>query len=80
MILLLASLFVIFVSTSCPISLPPYSCPTLPPAPPANNVRQLRPGNIKAVMSMGDSITAGFAMIGYPPTDLVEDRDYGILC
>ena len=25
---------------------------------------------------MGDSITAGFAMIGYPPTDLVEDRDY----
>jgi len=27
-------------------------------------------------MAMGDSITAGFAMIGYPPTDLVEDRDY----
>jgi len=28
------------------------------------------------VMAMGDSITAGFAMSGYPPTDLVEDRDY----
>jgi len=25
---------------------------------------------------MGDSITAGFAMIGYPPIDLIENRDY----
>jgi len=25
---------------------------------------------------MGDSITAGFAMIGYPPIDLIEDRNY----
>jgi hypothetical protein len=29
-------------------------------------------------MAMGDSITAGFAMIGYPPVDLIEDRDYGV--
>jgi len=39
-------------------------------------VLQLRPGNIKAVMAMGDSISAGFAMIGYPPENLVEWRNY----
>lgn len=56
--------------------MPSWTCPSLPTPPPATNVRQLRPGNIKAVMAMGDSITAGFAMIGEPPTDLVEDRNY----
>jgi hypothetical protein len=33
-------------------------------------------GNIKAVMAMGDSITAGFAMVGIPPANLVEWRQY----
>ena len=72
--------FVAFVLASvhgCPIPVPPWSCPSLPPPPLATNVRQLRPGNIKAIMALGDSITAGFAMIGYPPESLLEWRDYG---
>jgi len=55
---------------------PPFSCPTLPTPPPATNVRQLHPGNIKAIMAMGDSISAGFAMIGYPPASFLEWREY----
>jgi len=50
-----------------------YTCPSTtvipkltctPPAstPVATNVKQLRPGNIAALLSVGDSITAGFAM------------------
>jgi len=56
--------------------LPPFDCPQLPNPPPANNVRQLRPGNIKAVMALGDSISAGFAMQGWPPRDFEEWRGY----
>lgn len=37
--------------------LPPFKCPKLPTPPPATDVRQLRPGNIKMVMALGDSIT-----------------------
>jgi len=76
---LLFLIFGIFFFTqiwSCPIPIPPWSCPQLPIPPPANNVRQIRPGNIKAVMAMGDSITAGFAMIGYPPEAFLEWRQY----
>jgi len=80
----LVVVFVIFgaiasssVEAACPIPIPPWSCPQLPPPPPATNVRQLRPGNIKAIMALGDSITAGFAMIGYPPESLLEWREYG---
>jgi small subunit ribosomal protein S29e len=68
---------VIHTATACPYPVPPWNCPQLPSPPPATNVRQLRPGNIKAIMAMGDSITAGFAMIGFiPPEDLVEWRNY----
>jgi len=76
MILLVLSLFVLSTVAQCPVTIPPWTCPPLAAPPPADNVLQLRPGNIKAIMAMGDSITAGFAMIGYPPTDLIEDRDY----
>jgi hypothetical protein len=51
------------------IPVPPplvYNCPTLPKPPPATNVRQLHPGNIKVVMALGDSISAGFAIKGLP--------------
>jgi len=60
----------------CPIPIPPWNCPSIPPPAPATNVLSLHPGNIKAVMAMGDSISAGFGMIGYPPEDLLEWRNY----
>jgi hypothetical protein len=41
---------------------PAFNCSALPTPPPCNDVRQLRPGNIKVVMAVGDSISAGFAM------------------
>jgi len=41
---------------------PKWKCPSLPPAPAATNVRQLRPQDIQAIMAVGDSMTAGFAM------------------
>jgi len=43
-----------------------YSCPSLPPPPPATDVTKLHPGNINVVMALGDSISAGFAMKGVP--------------
>jgi len=42
--------------------IPPFNCSSLPTPPPATNVNQLRPGNIKVVMAVGDSISAGFGM------------------
>jgi small subunit ribosomal protein S29e/phospholipase B1 len=51
------------------IPVPPplvYNCPSLPKPPPANDVTKLHPGNIKVVMALGDSISAGFAMKGLP--------------
>jgi len=37
-----------------------FSCPELPPlSNPAKNVHELRPQDIKVVMALGDSITAG---------------------
>jgi len=63
------------VLQSCPTEVP-VTCPTLSTPPPATSVTKLRPGNIKAVMSIGDSMTAGFAMIGEPPLDIKEDRNY----
>jgi len=46
------------------------------PPPPAKNVRQLRFGNINAIMALGDSMSAGFAMQGIPPQDFEEWRGY----
>lgn len=37
-----------------------FSCPKLPPlTKPAQNVYELRPQDIKVVMALGDSVTAG---------------------
>ena len=41
-----------------------FDCPKLPPlSRPARNVYELRPKDIKVVMALGDSITAGKALI-----------------
>ena len=45
-----------------------FNCPQLPPlSKPAENVYELRPQDIKVVMALGDSITAGtyLVMHGY---------------
>jgi small subunit ribosomal protein S29e/phospholipase B1 len=55
-----------FISAQIPIPTISYDCPSLPAPPPATSITQLHPGNIKAVMALGDSITAGFAMKGVP--------------
>lgn len=69
--LILRSQFV--VSAFCEITskfhkvypLPPFNCPALSPSPPAKDVRHLRPTDIKVMMALGDSITAGFGMVSY---------------
>lgn len=38
-----------------------FACPVIPLPADTDNVNQLRPGNIRIVMSMGDSITAGMS-------------------
>lgn len=41
-----------------------FACPPLPPLTrPARNVHELRPQDIKVVMALGDSITAGIILI-----------------
>ena len=43
-----------------------FNCPALPPLErPARNVYELRPQDIKVVMALGDSITAGNAAFRY---------------
>lgn len=59
---LLVTLFGVEVRESHPSDYPPisFTCPSLPPlSRPARNVYELRPQDIKVVMAMGDSITAG---------------------
>jgi len=53
---------------------PISKCPQLPPHTPAN-VRDLHPNNIKVVMALGDSVTAGFGLMGvYGLDTLMEWR------
>jgi lysophospholipase L1-like esterase len=52
--------------------IPQFNCPKLNNPSPATNVNELRPGNIKALMAAGDSITAGFAMMSTKATDLLK--------
>jgi len=40
------------------------NCPSLPPRPVPSNVSALHPNDIKVVMTLGDSITAGFGIMG----------------
>jgi len=41
-------------------------CPALPKNPVPTNVNNLHPNDVKVVMALGDSITAGFGIMGYP--------------
>jgi len=43
------------------VSVPLPTCPSISAAPDTNNVNNLRPGNIKVVMAMGDSISAAMS-------------------
>lgn len=43
------------------MSIPLGDCPSVPVPPDTDNVNNLRPGNIKVVMAMGDSITAAMS-------------------
>jgi hypothetical protein len=53
--------------------IPDWDCSTpLPPAPPAQDVNHLRPQDIKVVMAVGDSISAGFAMYAPHASDLTN--------
>eukprot|EP01121_Diplochlamys_sp_Union-15-3_P013437 TRINITY_DN4168_c0_g1_i6.p1 TRINITY_DN4168_c0_g1~~TRINITY_DN4168_c0_g1_i6.p1 ORF type:complete len:176 (-),score=24.99 TRINITY_DN4168_c0_g1_i6:9-482(-) len=63
--LILVVLFFVSFALGQLVPVPPiplYNCSKLPTPPPATKVTQLRPGNIKVVMALGDSISAGFAM------------------
>eukprot|EP00033_Pygsuia_biforma_P002172 GCRY01002407.1.p1 GENE.GCRY01002407.1~~GCRY01002407.1.p1 ORF type:complete len:357 (-),score=50.06 GCRY01002407.1:238-1308(-) len=51
-----------------------FDCPSNFTVPEATNARRLHPANIKVVMALGDSMTAGFAMKTFPPFDVVEFR------
>ena len=43
-----------------------FNCPQLPPlSQPAKTIHELRPQDIKVVMSLGDSVTAGAATVIY---------------
>jgi len=53
----------LFISTT--ISQGILNCPKLPPHVPAN-ISDLHPGDISVVMTLGDSITAGFGIQGRP--------------
>ena len=50
---------------------PALKCPSLTPRTAPDDVKQLKPVDVKVVAAMGDSITAGFALTGKP----VESRD-----
>lgn len=66
--LLLSSHLLLFVTVlavkqcSCQTPTPVhFDCPKLPPLPPAQTVYELKPQDIKVVMALGDSVTAGEA-------------------
>ncbi len=40
-----------------------FDCPKLPPLPPARTVYELRPQDIRVVMALGDSVTAGKELV-----------------
>jgi len=59
LVIILLSLHIVTIYSQNPID----NCPQLPPHTPAN-VNDLSPQNIDVVMSLGDSITAGFGILG----------------
>ena len=52
-----------------------FNCPPLPPlSQPAKTVHELRPQDIKVVMTLGDSVTAGTVVCIYMPGYLESCR------
>jgi hypothetical protein len=49
-----------------PWPVPLWNCPVLPPAPPATNATQLRPGNIKVVRTQA-LVTRSHLLLDYGP-------------
>jgi len=43
-----------------------FNCPAIPAGPVPDNVNKLRPSDIKVVLALGDSLTAGFGIDGKP--------------
>jgi hypothetical protein len=60
----IGAIFFLALQTIC-CSQVVFDCPQLPPlTQPAKDVYELRPQDIKVVMALGDSINAGFGMMG----------------
>ncbi|XP_064393239.1 phospholipase B1, membrane-associated-like isoform X3 [Halichondria panicea] len=53
-----------------------FDCPKLPPLPPARTVHELRPQDIRVVMALGDSVTAGFGMMGRHGNIIEDLQEY----
>eukprot|EP01135_Chromosphaera_perkinsii_P012082 Nk52_evm20s2579 gene=Nk52_evmTU20s2579 len=50
---------------------PEFNCPSIKAPAEAKNIREVKPGNVRVVMALGDSITAGFGTEGkFKPTFL----------
>jgi len=49
------------------------ACPTIPVPPDTNDIRNLRPGNIRVVLAMGDSVTAGMSA---KDTSIISLKEY----
>lgn len=60
MIARVAAFALLAVAAAAP---PGYNCPTFAPRPPPTEVSDLRPQDVSIVMSIGDSITAAFAVV-----------------
>eukprot|EP00731_Ephydatia_muelleri_P026765 Em0018g865a len=60
---------------NCPVVT--FSCPPLPPlTEPAKDVYSLRPQDIKVVMALGDSVTAGFGLMGSQGSLVGDVQEY----
>jgi hypothetical protein len=59
-----------------PYPSPPFNCSALPKMPPATDVNHLRPQDIKVIMAVGDSISAGFAMHAGPLVEVWKLVEY----
>lgn len=61
-------------SADPPFVPPPFNCSVPADVPPPTSVLNLHPSHVDVVMALGDSISAGFAMRGVFPADLLEYR------
>jgi hypothetical protein len=81
-----AALLSVTADYTCPSQypIPTFNCPAELNPPIATNVNKLRFGNIKAVMAMGDSMTAAFAAedlpVEYRGVSYSTGGDPGMIC